>query len=99
MIGVGEYARTADGIVYIFGYAGDRYQTVRTDREERVEYHASELEPWSPAFGERVGEAGNEDSPLGVVVGNDDGTSSVKWPTFMRLQAWLNANLEPVWVG
>jgi hypothetical protein len=99
MIGVGDYARTPDGVVYIFGREGDRYQTVSTDREEQREYHGSEPSPWSPEFGEHVSEAGNEDSPTGIVVGNDDGTSSVKWDVFMRLQAWLISDLQPVWVG
>ncbi|WP_456722469.1 MULTISPECIES: hypothetical protein [unclassified Bradyrhizobium] len=95
----GAYARTSDGTVYIHGCEGGRYQAVRTDRDEEGEHHASELTPWSPLFGEGVVEAGTEGCITGIVVEARDTTSLVKWPGFVRLQTWLNTDLEPAWTS
>jgi hypothetical protein len=93
----GTYARTSDGIVLIQGFDGGSCQVVSTERDEEREYLASDLMPWSPQDGERVTEINNEDSPVGFIVYEGDGTSEVVWKGFVRQQTWLNKNLEPAW--
>jgi hypothetical protein len=92
------YVRTQDGIGFIFGCEGDRYQVVSVERDEEHDYSASDLTSWSPQKSDRVTEAGNEDSPTGFVVYAGEGTSEVVWGgLFIRQQTWLHANLEPAW--
>jgi hypothetical protein len=91
------YARVSDGIVYILGDGGGSYQTVRTDREEYGEYSACDLTPWSPQDDERVVEANNEDSPVGVVVDAGEDISLVVWRGLRSQVSFVNSRLEPVW--
>jgi hypothetical protein len=91
------YARTSDGIVYIFGYEDSRYQAVRTDCEEEGEYFSSDLTPWSPQNGERVTEADNERSPIGIVVEAGEDISQVVWKNLWQQVPWVNSRLEPAW--
>jgi hypothetical protein len=94
---VGQYARTSDGTVFIQGFCGGSYQAVRTDRDEEGEYLASDLTPWSPQNGERVVEAGNEGSPVGIVVEAGEGDSLVVWKNLRRQVSWVNSCLQPTW--
>jgi hypothetical protein len=93
------YVRTQDGIGFIFGCEGDRYQVVSVERDEERSVSASDLTPWTPRKSDRVTEAGNEDSPIGFVVYAGEGTSEVVWEGFIRQQTWLNKNLDPAWIG
>jgi hypothetical protein len=93
------YVRTQDGIGLIFGREQDSYQVVSVKRDEERDYSARDLTPWLPKAGDRVTEAGNEDSPTGFVVYEGEGTSEVVWKGFIRQQTWLHANLEPAWIG
>jgi hypothetical protein len=97
----GTYARTLDGIVFIYGFDGGSYQAVRvvclTDREEEGEYLVSDLTSWSPQNGERVVEANNDDSPVGIVVEAGEEISQVVWKNLRRQASWGNSYLEPVW--
>jgi hypothetical protein len=97
MIGVGGHARTVDGIVFIVGCEDNRYQTVRTDRDEEGEYSASDMTPWSPQNSEQVVEAGNENSPIGIVVEAGEDISLVVWRGLQRQVSWVNSCLEPIW--
>jgi hypothetical protein len=93
---VGQYARLSDGAaVYVYGYEDGRYQTVRMDRDEECTHLGCELTPWTPAPGERVVEANNEDCISGTVVETGAGTSLVNWLGFNEPQVWRNAKLEP----
>jgi hypothetical protein len=92
-----NYARTKNGIVYVFGCDNGKYQAVCTNRDEEGEYSASELTPWSPSFGERVIEANDEDCVTGIVIGVGNGTSLVEWKDFACPQTWPNSKLEPAW--
>jgi hypothetical protein len=97
MIGVGRYARTLEGIVYIFGYEDNRYQTVRTDRDEERSVSASELTLWKPRNGERVKELGNDDGVTGTILEPGEEISLVKWDCLLRQVSWVNSCLEPAW--
>jgi hypothetical protein len=96
---VGAYARNSDdGIVFIFAEGENGYQVVHTERDEECFCRDDELAAWSPMFGERVTESGNEDGRVtGIVVDTNNGTSLVMWPGFFRPQTWTNENLEPAW--
>jgi hypothetical protein len=99
MIGVGEYARTADGVVYVIGREGGSVQTIRMDRDEECTYLVEhELTPWLPATGERVWEFDNEESITGTVLNTNDRTSLIKWDDAAEPEVWRNSQLEPVCV-
>jgi hypothetical protein len=46
-----------------------------------------------------VTEAGNEDSPVGIVVEAGEEISQVVWKNLRRQVSWVNASLQPVWIG
>jgi hypothetical protein len=94
---VGAYARTPGGIVFIMGCDGGNYRTVSTERDEERKYSRSKLTAWSPKAGERVIEADNEDSPVGIVVEAGEEISLVVWKNLRRQVSWVNSCLEPVW--
>jgi hypothetical protein len=93
----GEYARTVDGIVLILNFGVGSFRTVRTDGEEERVYLASDLTPWSPQNDERVVEANNEDSPIGIVVDGGEDISLVVWKNLRSQVSFVNSRLEPVW--
>jgi hypothetical protein len=97
MIGVGGYARTTNGTVFILGCEGGSYQTASTERDEECEYPASDLTHWSPQNGGLVVEAGNDDSPVGIVVEAGVEISLVVWRSLQRQVSWVNSCLEPAW--
>ena len=98
-LSVGTFARTVDGVVFIFEVCGkDGYWVVRTQDDVEVYYRHGELYEWSPMQGEFVVEADNEKCPAGLVVETNGNTSLVKWPGFVRPQSWANADLEPGWI-
>lgn len=98
MTGVGDYARVSDGIVFVYGYEQGRYQTVRAERDEECSHLECELTPWTPALGERVVEANNEDCIGGIVAELGENTALVTWAGFVEPQNWRNARLEPNFV-
>lgn len=95
MAGLGDYARTSDGIVFIFGNENGRFQTVSVARDQEFEYLESELTPWVPAPDERIAEAHSEDCVTGTVLQVGDGTTLVRWFGFVEPQVWRNTLLEP----
>jgi hypothetical protein len=95
MIGIGEFARTADGIVFIYGQDNGCYQTVRVDRDEECSHSKCELAPWTPVLGERIVEANNEDCIGGTVLETGDYTALIRWTGFIEPQVWRNSKLEP----
>jgi hypothetical protein len=96
MAGLGDYARTSEGIVFIFGNENGRFQTVSVDRDQEFEHLECELVPWMPLPGEQVWEANNEDSITGAVMKTNERTSLVKWDGFVEPEVWRNTQLEPV---
>jgi hypothetical protein len=100
MDGVGEfggYARVSGGVVYIYGQAQGRYQTVRVDRDEECSHLSCELTPWAPAPGERVTESNNDNCITGVALEVNENTTLIMWTGFSEPQTWRNAKLEPAW--
>lgn len=95
MIGVGEYARISDGVVYVTGNERGLFQSVRVDRDEECEHRGSELTAWIPAQGDCVAEYNNDDCVGGIVVEAGEGTSLVTWNGLTETQVWRNAKLEP----
>jgi hypothetical protein len=94
----GQYVNTPDGFTaLIYGRDHEENQIAICQHDEERSACDSELTPWSPRNGERVAEAGNEHSPLGIVVEAGEGTSLVVWKNFLRQQTWLHADLEPAW--
>ena len=89
-----QYVTTSDGFTaYIYG----RDQIAICERDEERSVSASELTLWVPKVGERVTEAGNEDSPVGIIVDAGEENSLVVWTGFLRQVSWLNTGLEPAW--
>jgi hypothetical protein len=95
MIGVGEFARASDGVVFIYGHDEERYHTVRVDRDEECTHLECDLTPWTPTPGERIAEANNEDCIGGTVIETGDCSALVKWTGFIEPQMWRNNKLEP----
>lgn len=95
---VDQYVNTNDGFIgYIFEDTGSAYRIAICERDEECTHLECELTPWSPQNGERVVEADNEDSPVGIVVDAGDEISLVVWRGLQRQVSWVNSCLEPVW--
>ncbi|MDH2354908.1 hypothetical protein QCM80_30200 [Bradyrhizobium sp. SSUT112] len=56
MIGVGEYARAVDGVVFVFGIEDEKFQAVFIDRDEEREFATDQLAHWAAMPGEQVKE-------------------------------------------
>jgi hypothetical protein len=78
--------RTKDGFTgFIYGVEGDRYKIAICEHDEERSCKPSKLEPWVPRISERVVEADNEDSPIGIVVdAAGEEFSLVVWPPLRR---------------
>jgi hypothetical protein len=95
----GAYARTSDGVVYIFGVGASGYEVVHTERDEERFHSEDQLSPWSPLPGEHVTEAWTEVAGVtGVIIKADEETSLVMWSGLNEPQTWPNKDLEPAWV-
>jgi len=56
MVGVGEYARVVDGVVFVFGVENEKFQAVYIDRNEEREFATDQLALWAPMPGEELKE-------------------------------------------
>jgi hypothetical protein len=94
-----QYVNTSDGLTgYIYEDSGSEYQIAICEHDEERCISASELMPWSPQNGDRVVEAGNEGSPVGIVVDAGEEISLVVWRGLQRQVSWVNSCLQPVWI-
>lgn len=56
MVGVGEYARAVDGVVFVFGVEDEKFQAVFIDRNEERKFGPDQLARWEPMPGEQMKE-------------------------------------------